>query len=552
MPEQFDIIVIGGGCNGTGIARDCAMRGLKVLLIEKNDFSAGTTGASSGMIHGGPKYLMSDVKTTKLSSQDAGYIRKIAPHLCFRTPFLYPEVRDDALWKKKIRLLLVDAYFQAYDRFSELKGGKKHLRLTREETLNLEPGISPDVVGSVTFDEWGIQTDRLCIANALAAHEYGAIIKNHTEVKKIRREGETVIGLIAHDRRTDELLEYRAQIVFNATGPWVPQICDMAGVKIRLRPAKGIHLILDRRISNVAVVSKCIDGREIFFNPHDNRTLIGTTDDDYYGDLDNIPVTEDEVEYLLQGMEQSYPEIRKARIVSTTRGVRPTLFGYGKSEDSLSREHKIFDHEKEDGLKGFLSMAGGKLAAYRQMSEEASDLVCKKLGRHSRCTTHEVPLPGGDTIPLPQEVAKKFDLHPYIAERIISRQGSHVETVLQSVSEKPEEKAVLCPCEPVTVCEIRHAIREEWACTLGDLKRRTRFGMGSCQGAQCLLPALAILEEENAGLSWLDQRGPLDELRSFLEESWKARSPVLNGVQVAEEEILQIVYQGVFGLGVMK
>src|SRR3989338_1357458 len=144
MPEKFDVIVIGGGCNGTGVARDCAMRGLSVLLLEKEDFASGTTGASSGMIHGGPRYLLSDRKVTKSSSKDAGYIRKIAPHLCFRIPFLYPVFKDGkGTWGRRVHLGLLETFLQAYDRFSSLKEGKPHTRLSREETYALEPSLAP-------------------------------------------------------------------------------------------------------------------------------------------------------------------------------------------------------------------------------------------------------------------------------------------------------------------------------------------------------------------------------------------------------------------------
>ncbi|MBI2082715.1 MAG: glycerol-3-phosphate dehydrogenase/oxidase [Deltaproteobacteria bacterium] len=546
MPESFDVIVVGGGCNGTGIARDCAMRGFKTLLLEKNDFAAGTTGASSGMIHGGPRYLLSDPKTTKLSSQDAGYIRKIAPHLCFRIPFLYPVTKGKKNFiKQRIRLSLVETFFQAYDSYSKLKGGKPHTRLSKEETWELEPCVSKEIVGSVTFDEWGIDTERLCLLNALDAQKHGATIRNHTEVTKIIREGDVVIGLTARDCMLGDESEYRSSILFNATGPWTPRFAAMADLQIKLRPSKGIHLILDRRITNVAVVSQCIDGREIFINPHENFTLLGTTDDDFYGDPDNISVTEDEVEYLLQGMEKTYPEIRKARVISTTRGVRPTLFGDGVYESALSRDHRIFDHEKEDGVKGILSMAGGKLAAYRQMAEEATDKICEKLNHWSACSTHLVPLPGGENLPTPDTISKEFDLHPYVAERLLTRHGALTSTVLTPTKERPEEKRILCPCEPITAAEIRYAVEEEMAKTLGDLQRRTSLAKGPCQGSQCLLPSLEILNPHD----------PIRELKNFLEESWKARSTLLcckstaSQPLLAQEEMLQMIYKGVLDLG---
>ncbi|MBI2981658.1 MAG: FAD-dependent oxidoreductase [Deltaproteobacteria bacterium] len=522
------------------------MRGFKTLLLEKKDFAAGTTGASSGMIHGGPRYLLSDPKTTKLSSQDAGYIRKIAPHLCFRIPFLYPVVKGrKSFLKRRIELGLVETFFQAYDRYSKLKGGMPHTRLTKEETWELEPAVSKDIVGAVTFDEWGIDTARLCLLNALDARNHGATVRNHTEVTRIIREGDSVIGLVARNLLHGDESEYRSSILFNATGPWAPRFAAMAGVNVKLRPSKGIHLVLDRRITNVAVISRCIDGREIFINPHENFTLLGTTDDDFYGDPDQIPVTEDEVEYLLQGMERTYPEIRKARVISTTRGIRPTLFGDEVYESALSRDHRIFDHEKEEGVKGILSMAGGKLAAYRQMAEEATDKICERLKRRSHCKTDREPLPGGDSPPNSNDIALEFDLHPFVAGRLVARHGGLAKTVLNPAREKPAEKRIVCPCEPITAREIGYAVEEEMAETLGDLQRRTSLAKGPCQGCQCLLPALEILSPHD----------PIRELKSFLEESWEARKTLItapstaSGPLLAQEEMLHMIYEGVLDLG---
>ncbi len=545
MPEIFDVIVMGGGCNGTGIARDAAMRGLKVLLLEKKDFSAGTTGASSGMIHGGPRYLLYEVGTTKLACRDADYIRKIAPHLCFRIPFVVPMLKEEGpAWAAHFQLELFEAFFESYDRYSRMKGGKPHTRLSKEETLELDPAVSQDVVGAITFDEWGINTQRLCVANALAVKEYGGSVRNHTEVRKILKEGDRVVGVVVRDLTNGMEKEYRSKILFNATGPWVPKICEMAGVEVKLRPGKGIHLILDRRITNVAIVSKCIDGRQIFINPHENTTLLGTTDDDYYGDLDDIPVTEDEVEYLLQGMERTYPDIRRARIISTWRGVRPTLWGIDAYEDALSREHEVFDHEKRDGVPGFLSMGGGKLSSFRIMAEEATDLICQKLNVEANCTTHTVPLPGGDDIPDPVELGDEYDIHPFIVRRLIGRHGGRAREILKMTKAHPGEKAIVCTTEPVIAAEIRYVIRNEWATTLGDLLRRTRLAMGSCQGTECLLPALQILAEEKK----LTISERITELKNFLEESWKARKSILSGSQVAQEEVLQEIFQGVLDL----
>ena len=545
MPDPYDLIVVGGGCNGTGIARDAAMRGLSVLLVEKNDFAAGTTGASSGMIHGGPRYLQYEVGTTKKACRDAGYIRKIAPHLCFRIPFLVPVMQEGRPhWRNQITLELMETFFEVYDRFSSLKGGQSHTRLTGDEVRGLEPAIPAGVEGAVTFDEWGIDTNRLCVANALAAAEYGAKVHNHTEVIKVLREGQRVVGITTRHARTGERIEHRGKIVFNATGPWSPQLANLAGVIVRIRQGKGIHLILDRRLTNMAIVSKCIDGRQIFINPHENTTMVGTTDDDYYGDLDDIPVTEDEIEYLLQGIEDVFPEIRKARIISTWRGIRPTIYGKDCYEDELSRDHLIIDHSVTERVEGIISMIGGKLASYREMAEEATDLVAKKLQSSVPCRTHLVALPGGESTPDVMGIAERCGIDSYVARRLSYRQGDKAEQILTDVATKPQEKTLLCLCEPVTAAELRHSARYEWADSLADIMRRTRLGSGPCQGALCAMPGAACLAEEK---DW-SAAETIADLEHFIDTQWRARMNILRGDQLAQEEINQAVFCGTLQL----
>ncbi|HCU26050.1 MAG TPA: FAD-dependent oxidoreductase [Deltaproteobacteria bacterium] len=537
---QFDLIVIGGGVNGCGIARDAAMRGLKTVLIEKNDFGSGTTGASSQMIHGGARYLISDVETTRLSSLDSGYIQKIAPHLLFRIPFLFPVMAKPGRSGRaqKIYLEFLETYFEAYDKFSPLKNGKPHTRLNKEEALALEPDLSENLIGAVTFDEWGIDSFRLCLGNVASAAEHGAEIHNHTEVTEILKEGGRVVGVKVRHLLDGARSELRAKIVFNAAGPWVPKIAELAGCEVKLRPAKGVHLVIDRRIVNYAIAANAIDGRSIFIMPYQNTTIIGTTDDDYFGDPDAIPILEDEIEYLLDGIEQVFPRVRQARIIHAWAGVRPTLFKRGPYEDDLSREHEIFDHETAEHTPGFLSIAGGKLASYRLMSEEAVDAVCRKLGVSSPCRTHQVPLPGGERILNPEDLAKEYGVPLFAANRLVYRHGARAMRILEMVRERAAQGNVICQCEPVLECELRYAVRHEWARSPGDLRRRTRYSIGPCQGTRCSMMGAQILGEE---LNWSPEE-VFRQLRSFEEKSWHGRAPILDNVSVQEEELAAFTF----------
>ena len=330
------MVIIGGGVNGTGIARDCAYRGYSVCLVEQRDLASGASGANSGMIHGGARYMLGDVATTKKSCEDSGYIQQMAPHMLFRIPFLMPIMRKGIAGR--IFGSLFETYFEAYDQFQPLKNGKPHTRLTTEEALQVEPGLVPRINGAVTMDEWGIDPFRLCAANALSAAESGAVIRNHTRVTGFLFDGpgkKKVRGVRVRDFRTGIDEEIGARVVFNASGPWVMKVLDGSGASAKMRPGKGVHVILDRRVVNVAVMCDAIDGRSIFIMPHDNSTIIGTTDDDFYGDPDNITVSKDEIEYLIEGIARVLPAVREARIVRVMAGVRPTLHKWGPHEDEI-------------------------------------------------------------------------------------------------------------------------------------------------------------------------------------------------------------------------
>jgi len=563
---DFDAIVIGGGVNGAGVARDLTLRGVKVALYERGDLAGGTTGASSGMIHGGMRYLLYDRAVTRASCQDSGYIQKVAPHLIFRIPFLLPLGGRGPL--ARIYDEAVEAFFAAYDAFQPLKGGKPHARLTAAEALRVEPGLARDLTGALTMDEWGIDTNRLVLINALDAAERGAVVKTYHEVQGVLRgpRGE-VTGVRVKDRRAGRIEDVKARVVVNCAGPWAEGMARLAGCRsVRLRPSKGVHVTLERRISDMAILSKALDGRAVFVQPHENTTIIGTTDDDFFGDPASIPITHDEVGYLLDAAERVLPAVRDHRVLRAWAGVRPTLFEANRNEDDLSRRHEVFDHERADGVRGLVTLAGGKLATYRLMAEETADLVLWKLGRggvdrHEArippaggagftpgafgCRTHETPLPGGDAAPTAKDVAARHGIDAYAAARLVFRHGSRAEAVLEASAQDPSARRAVCVSEPVTEAEIRWCCRKEWVTCLEDLRRRTRFGEGPCQGLECVREGARILADE---LGWDGATVERETLR-FLEARFRERAPVLAGRQLAQEELLQSAMLGVEGIG---
>jgi glycerol-3-phosphate dehydrogenase len=530
---EYDVAVIGGGVNGTGVARDCALRGLKVVLFERNDLAFGASGNSSGMIHGGPRYLTMDPDVTYTSCLDSGHIQKIAPHLLFRVPFILPVNKGRG---SRNELDLLDAFFDVYDKYQPLKGGKPHVRLRGDEVRSLEPGLAGDLEGGVTFDEYGVDGVRLCVANALDAAGHGAQVLVPASVTSIQanqkgctlgyqlRQGSSVTGGRVSAKR-----------VVNATGAWAPLTASFAQLPkdaARVRPGKGIHIYLDRRISNYAVMVKAIDGRRVFMEPWQNTTVIGTTDDDYYGDLDNVFATRDEAQYLMQALSGVFPTLKQARPVGTWSGVRPTLFEWGKTEDELSREHTIVDHAPH-GAPGLYSMLGGKLASYRLFAEEMSDTLCQSLGHSARCRTSSSVLPGGEPALSVQELASRAGLEPLAASRILYRHGARAERILERIERTPADAEVVCICEPVTLAEVREVIESEWATDVDAVSRRTRLGLGPCGGMRCAQRCGQVVAQET-GRSPAEGRELAAE---FLRRGLKHRLPVLGPKQVRQEAI---------------
>ena len=515
---------------GAGIARDLSLRGLSVLLLEKGDWGAGTTGGSSWMIHGGPRYLEFDWDTTRLSTQDAGYIVSIARNLVYRVVFIIPVLPHD-----RNNIERMETAMEVYDRFQPLKKAHPHTRLTAAEARQAEPGLAREVIGAVTMEEWGVDPHRLVYANVEDAVAHGARAVNHTKVTDLIRDGGKVIG-VRYRASDGTMSEARARVVVNATGPWSPEVSAMAGVPVKLRAAKGIHIVYPHRISNFSISAESIDGRDLLMVSHAGFTLLGTTDDDFYGDLDSVDVLQDEVEYLLQAFERVFPSIRSYRPVRTTAAVRPTLYKWRRYEDELSRRYEVIDHAAQ-GVEGFVTIAGGKLSMYRLMAEQTSDAVCRKLGHQAECTTATTPLPGNESdMEPPAELARRCGIPALAAVKLQSRHGSRAEKVLDGA----RAGRLVCRCEPLTEAELAYAARREQVRTLADAFRRVGLAAGPCAGSACVMRAAEVIGRE---LGWsASQR--FDAVREFVRGAWLGRAPVLGHSGWAQEELAQGAMRG--------
>jgi glycerol-3-phosphate dehydrogenase len=302
-----------------------------------------------------------------------------------------------------------------------------------------------------------------------------------------------------------------------------------------MRPGKGVHLTLDRRYSNYGVILSAVDGRQMFLMPHESESIIGTTDDDYYGDPDDLEATNDEVEYLLEGAASLVPGVRAARVTRAWCGLRTTIYAYGPNEDALSREHQLHDGAAE-GLAGLLSFVGGKLASYRAQAEEATDRIMDLLRRpRGACRTHEVPLPGGDEVPDPVRLAEDGLVAAPVAARLVYRHGSLAREVLRLVREDPRLGLVLCRDEGILAAEVVYCVRHEKVRRLQDLRRRCRVALGACGGVDCARISAQLAGRE---LGW-DADRIRAELADLLDQGWRERRAILDGAQLAQEELVR-------------
>ena len=426
----FDLIVVGAGVNGAGIARDAAMRGLKVLLLDKGDVASGTTSWSTRLIHGGLRYLeYYEFSLVRESLKDREILLRIAPHLVRPLGFLVPVYEHMSHGKLMIQLGMI-----GYDALSWEKSLERHRTFDRRQTLEREPGLNPDGLKGAAFyyDAQAEYPERLAVENAVSARDHGAVVLTYAEVKRLVVENGKVVGVEFADVLSGEWYAARASVTVNVAGPWVDEVLDeMDGYgsseERMIGGTKGSHLVVDPfpgAPQTALYVEAREDGRPYFIVPWNGRYLIGTTDIRYEGDLDCVVADEEEIDYLIDETNHVIPEANLTRddILFTYSGVRPLPYEPEGDEGSVTRGHIIYDHsEKDPRIGGLVSIVGGKLTTYRNLSRETVNEVYKKLGKKApRCRTAEVPLPGGVTGDFEAFVAE-FKATSRLAEELAER-----------------------------------------------------------------------------------------------------------------------------------
>lgn len=531
--KEYDVIVIGGGATGAGTARDCALRGLSVLLVERFDFTAGATGRNHGLLHSGARYAVTDAESAEECIRENMTLRRIARHCVEETGGLFITLPED------------DLAYQA--KFVEAcnRAGICAEAIDPAEALRIEPSVNPALIGAVRVPDGSVDPFRLTTANVIDARRHGADVLTYHEVVDFDIVNGVMQGVVLRSQHTGETMHAAGKVVVNAGGIWGHLIAAKAGVNINMFPAKGSLLIFGHRVNNV-VINRCRKpGNGDILVPGDTVCVIGTTSDRIpFDQIDHMEVTPEEVDVLMREGTQLAPSLAITRILRGYAGVRPLVASDDDpSGRSISRGIVLLDHATRDGLEGFVTITGGKLMTYRLMAQEAADLVCRKLGVTDRkCVTATEPLPGSEQ----GESVQKTERKTYIIDLPVQQraaEGRHGTLSDEIQWKSSTDDAAVCECEQVSVGEVEFAIDKLHVHNLINLRRRTRLGMGTCQGQLCACRAAGLLDKSN---NCADKA--IADLSSFINERWKGMYPVAWGDTVSEIQFTSWLYNGVAAL----
>ncbi|KHT41307.1 anaerobic glycerol-3-phosphate dehydrogenase subunit A [Pectobacterium brasiliense] len=536
--RETDVVVIGGGATGAGTARDCALRGLRCLLLERYDIATGATGRNHGLLHSGARYAVTDGESARECIEENQILRRIARHCIEPTDGLFITLPEDDLgWQAQF----ITACQQA---------GIRAQALDPREALRLEPAANPTLIGAVRVPDGSVDPFRLTAANMIDACEHGAEVLTYHEVIGLIRKGDRITGVRVFDHKKGVETEIYAQVVVNAGGIWGQHIAEYADLRVRMFPAKGALLILGHRINNM-VINRCRKPADAdILVPGDTISLIGTTSTHIdYDQIDNMLVTPAEVETLMREGSMLAPTLASTRILRAYAGVRPLVASDSDpSGRSVSRGIVLLDHASRDGLEGFITITGGKLMTYRLMAEWVTDAICKKLGHDVACSTAQTPLPGSESLDEVKSAPHPLSAYPAAKPLSAPLRGSaiyrHGERAGRMLSGERLDRSLVCECEAVTAGEVRYAVESLQVNNLIDLRRRTRVGMGTCQGELCACRAAGLL----CRLGTATPEQSLTQLSQFLNERWKGIRPIAWGNALRESEFTSWIYQGLCGL----
>ncbi|HEX7265166.1 MAG TPA: anaerobic glycerol-3-phosphate dehydrogenase subunit GlpA [Candidatus Dormibacteraeota bacterium] len=504
---QTDVLVIGGGSTGSGVARDAAMRGFSTLLVERRDLADGTTGRFHGLLHSGGRYAVKDPPAAIECINENVILHKIAPDCIEDTGGLFVVTPWD------------DPAFG--DRFVVgcRSTGVPVDEVSVDKVLREVPRLNPGIKRAFSVPDAAIDPWKLVWSNVRSAQENKARVLTYHRVLSLDVHAGRVTGAVLRDERSGQEITVHAEVVVNAAGAWAGQIAAMAGCEVAMLPGKGVMIAMNHRLVQT-VLSRCkMPGDGDIIVPIRTTCVIGTTDV-HITDPDQAEITTNEVEFMLDEGDKLVPGFRQARALHAWAGVRP-LFQETHAKDidtrDVTRSHALLDHKKRDGLSGLITITGGKTTTYRLMAEVAVDSVCEQLGAQRPCRTAEEVLPGSE-------------------RRTTYQLGAR----LEAREPVPQSEEIICECELVTRPQLDAAIARRETDSVDDIRRLLRVGMGPCQGGFCIYRATGLLHSDRR----LDYATANRALLDFLEERWKGLHPILYGAQLRQTRLDDWIFQG--------
>ncbi len=516
--ETFDVVVIGGGITGAGVALDAASRGYSVALIERGDYSQGTSSRSSKMIHGGLRYLRNfDLGLVREALMERQLMVHLAPHLVYPTPYLVPALGEDR------RDLRIGIGLNMYDVMATSRIGRgrsqraehgdegewwspdRHRTISGEEAAELSPALAPSAPSSA-YLFYDCQTDdsRLVLTILGEAERFGAVLLNGAEATEVLDEGGRAAGVRFTEAESGEKLELRAANVINATGVWADTIRPdeiLTEEEIpRIAPSRGAHICIstdDLDVGEAAFLVPAGEERTVMVLPWYGHAMIGPTDKDYEGDLDHVPPGSDHVSYLLDAVNSFLGlDLGPDRITGAFAGVRPLISsGDPKKSVDISRKAELYETSS-----GMLTITGGKLTTWRKMAEMTVDRIVEREGRDAPCRTDDIPL----GMPArPEDLETEVELPEGASEQLAFRYGHAARRVLDLCEERPELAEPIVPGSPDLLAEAVLAARSEQARSVADvLMRRTRLGLVAAAGLRDPARPRAVAEAIGGELGW--------------------------------------------------
>ena len=512
--ESFDVAIVGGGITGAGVARDAAMRGLRVALLEAGDFASGTSSRSSRLIHGGVRYLEhGHLHLVFESSRERRVLMRIAPHLVRPLAFVWPVYRGARVSRLKLAVGL-----GLYDTLSMFRNVARHDRLSRREVLESEPQLKSDgLLGGARYYDASTDDVRLTLANVLAAAESGAAVLNHAAVTGLEMVNNRVHGVRARDSIAGDDFTIRADTVVNATGPWSDELRAMEAPieHSSVTGSRGAHIAVPRdRVGNRQALTMLHpgDGRVLFTLPAGDQAIIGTTETPTRAADRESRATRADVLYLLNAANSYFPEaeLGPSDVIAAWSGIRPLARQLATDDvGSTSREHAIVR-----GPRGVVHVTGGKLTTYRAMASQVVNAFAKRSAGERTAST---PLPGGESsIEDLMDDAARVIVDEAVRTRLVHSHGTRWRDVWSLGLDQPELREPLSPSHDIIGAELVYGVKQEMAMTLGDLLiRRTHLAFATPDHARALVPRVTDLVAPLLG--W-DQAATTAALRDYEEE----------------------------------